>query len=1375
MLVASFSAAATDWSLFSQLELKNGQIVVEFAQRSGQIRLRFFDGNAGSRLSSSFEAQDYETLEAAKVEIDAFLTSASLDADERTEVWGSLNEIQLLNPKNCRAIHIELQSIDPANQVSPLLQELDNLHAQIVNDDEAFRSLLLTRLKLNNGDEVQVRVLLNKENEILKLSLVNGNADLKEFEVKAQNGKYYLKSKGGQVLLEIDAQGLEKDGGQLILNRIGKYLNGVEPFFLDLKKGSGSFVVKVFPGPYSLDLDKRTGVILKSSVADHRDVLQLGDTDIFFLPWEKSLWSETGAEVYGELSDENWRKGKDFYNLCMAEKISSHKFKDEDSAIEYDEKEFKRFCIRKALIEFSENDLKEGTQNLKALKTLKNCLVQQEIIEKNDFYTYIKEEKVLSFTPGDFRNRLKKCISQSHDSSVFDLIEKEVFQNSIYAQFVKEEVLLKKIKINALSKVEDECEGTVSQCLDLGKVYLFEGVFLKIISEKYINHRDERKSIIESYQVCQNALKEKIVKEEVIVHGECEKEALVESSTLFVEDQWRKMFDRLDFFTGLQFGLEESEKNEFQEEVKQCFYKALEGEGSFEEFLNRFDEVQHACTWDSFKSIVSALYPEKIKSEYRQFLSSLDKPSLEKLESNLSSYIKNKISTISSIENIDLTLNEIQPHSLGKIIHHYFETSLERYFPVASGNAEDSEDSEDVEDAEDKKENQETQAKIKKLFLEKFSQDGAGSVEVFIKQQFKKTFEKDGAKGIVVLARDFIKELEEISSYHWSYREVAREVLREHDINLLVNGIERELKSCLNGFPANSVVDIDQVILTCKKKRLAALNYALTERRMVFNVSQNFALTTPRANSVLTPLTFLNTCLKEIDPTRSLDYKSFEELSKACIRVTELDISFNIMNARTEAVRPMLLYPDQVSGVMNHCYNFVFKEIEGKAQSGISDKGLLQEGNLKEIVERFRNKSSSFEFSLLEYQNKIRSQEKGIFNPEDYNVQALLQRLSKSKSLSREWWDKKLSACETGTDAVFKHSFREYLIKQIPALKDRGVSDKSLEMLRSVLDFEMIELIFDFTNTFERKESNLVALNPLPENATVTPSLSIEALHNFVLLTSDLLSEGYVYNEKEMNVELFVFKEELRELLKYAKRNPEEFTVSTALEFFNETTIADHLALAIVNKRIKEKIQNYIRKMGKKAVNEFLERKGCEFTSCLDSDALKELRSIIGIFEKMQKVTKNQTKFYDFERILFPNNATKDRLLEAIKKTYLLPKVMGTGVTEHSKRNVDLKIATLIGADQTVGGFVDRFVEVIADYELQHLADERWGITKAIFFDTGDFEWKSLRKTKAGREALNYYARTALIPSIIGQSHVEKSFREEFLRLLDKAQSENDD
>jgi hypothetical protein len=100
----------------------------------------------------------------------------------------------------------------------------------------------------------------------------------------------------------------------------------------------------------------------------------------------------------------------------------------------------------------------------------------------------------------------------------------------------------------------------------------------------------------------------------------------------------------------------------------------------------------------------------------------------------------------------------------------------------------------------------------------------------------------------------------------------------------------------------------------------------------------------------------------------------------------------------------------------------------------------------------------------------------------------------------------------------------------------------------------------------------------------------------------------------------------------------------------------------------------------------------------------------------------------------------------------------------------------LIIEDRTPGGFAERFVGEMAQSHLDQRKDNKWGLTKFVFYEDEDFDWDELRKTSSGRKALNYYTRYILLPKVMGREvsgYLEKLRRSEFERYLARAQEEN--
>jgi len=164
-------------------------------------------------------------------------------------------------------------------------------------------------------------------------------------------------------------------------------------------------------------------------------------------------------------------------------------------------------------------------------------------------------------------------------------------------------------------------------------------------------------------------------------------------------------------------------------------------------------------------------------------------------------------------------------------------------------------------------------------------------------------------------------------------------------------------------------------------------------------------------------------------------------------------------------------------------------------------------------------------------------------------------------------------------------------------------------------------------------------------------------------------------------------------------------------------------------------------------------------------------------YDNLLKLTKTMTSSYDFRRIIRPETSSGAKIIKLANDAILAPAILGVQSNAVNEEKLMDALGEAILADNTDGGFSERFVQEIANYGLHEQENSKYAITKWLFYDAGDFDWDTLRKTKSGQEALNYYARFLMLPKMLGQNqsrYIRNLRLAQFDKLMRQAQSENE-
>ena len=300
--------------------------------------------------------------------------------------------------------------------------------------------------------------------------------------------------------------------------------------------------------------------------------------------------------------------------------------------------------------------------------------------------------------------------------------------------------------------------------------------------------------------------------------------------------------------------------------------------------------------------------------------------------------------------------------------------------------------------------------------------------------------------------------------------------------------------------------------------------------------------------------------------------------------------------------------------------------------------------------------------------------------------------------------------------------------------------------------------------------------NLSPADRVITPALGVQALSNMVQIIGGYISKGFIFDSDRMKTELLVFKSELKNALYYLSSTSDVVRVSDLDSFFTESTIADHLALAEVSENVHRQFLNFIVDMEREDFAEFKRKTNNKSYNRLSDQHKSEYNTLRTKYRKLRDLVKTMTSSYDFRRIMRTGSVRGKNLLAYIKEFYLLPQILGDRVSPAVKRKISYDIARLIIQDNTEGGFAEQFVHRVAQQSLTTQSNNKWSVTKWLFYGKGDFDWTSLRRTASGRKAIEYYSQYILLPKILDtklSATVIRQRRERFESLLSEAQNEN--
>lgn len=354
-----------------------------------------------------------------------------------------------------------------------------------------------------------------------------------------------------------------------------------------------------------------------------------------------------------------------------------------------------------------------------------------------------------------------------------------------------------------------------------------------------------------------------------------------------------------------------------------------------------------------------------------------------------------------------------------------------------------------------------------------------------------------------------------------------------------------------------------------------------------------------------------------------------------------------------------------------------------------------------------------------------------------------------------------LRQCLDEWNQSISRDLRARLLQVNPGLWDNQLEGQGAEFDRvigSLIDQELVDLVVEMQRQHERHRLEL-SLNPL--EAVVAPALTLEAIENSAQMITTALGRGFVFDSNRLRMEVSLFREELKGALRWVNESETALRVQDLIPFFQESQLADHLALAELSEQVYLSFQTYLNNQEQQELRQ--------------ARTQREREAIENTYNELRALVREMTRAYDFRRIINPHNRQGRELLAQVKTHVLLPRLLGRESSAATHDQIQRRLADLVLADRTPGGFAERFVATVAQRELDRQRQDSWAISRLLFYDEEDFDWDSLRARPNGQAALEYYARMVLLPEMLGRrlTTYEQGLRmREFRRYLADAQSE---
>ncbi len=571
-----------------------------------------------------------------------------------------------------------------------------------------------------------------------------------------------------------------------------------------------------------------------------------------------------------------------------------------------------------------------------------------------------------------------------------------------------------------------------------------------------------------------------------------------------------------------------------------------------------------------------------------------------------------------------------------------------------------------------------------------------------------------------------------------------------HSLALLRTHSERI--SCIDDVSVAPNINFSQEMKECLLNGHAEI--VLEESRIDFEnlISASFLVESAATGRLLNTVSELKNCLEKFSTIEYFPNEKYKSLMNGCYVFAKFQLNQGLGQEKLLSYRPI------VSGEELESYQGCSFEIIKELGSDI-----------------FSNESVVLSSSIsLEEISSLDSK-----NVRDHFLQEV--------STKEEDLGGQLLECDAAMEITIISGVKNYFIDKIPSLSALAEDDRNRSVLTNFFDEELIGLVLKFHKINDLKDSDAaIDLGTLvSEERVLTGQLGISSLTNFLDSLGSYFDKGFIYDESQMRTELVVFKSELKDFLRWYNTNPNDVTIREAKDFFSQSELGEHLAMAVVSEVVYTKFTTGINHMRAQEIRDFFRATQCKtYYSCFEkrsrngnAQLKREYEAIIEKYDSLLVLTKTMTSSYDFRRIIRPETDQGEEIIAKAFDSILAPEILGTSSNAQRQEELMDALGEAILADNTDGGFSERFVEEVAKHALEQEESSRNGISKWLFYDEGDFDWDVLRQTESGKEALNYYTRFIMLPKMLGQSesrYLRNLRQTQFEKLMRQAQDENE-
>ncbi|MCO4792068.1 MAG: hypothetical protein KC493_00030 [Bacteriovoracaceae bacterium] len=1388
-----FSSEKTKWlNLYANSSFGN-QVLLDLDPSTKKIRFTFDKPKINNKKEVFvLDADTPENVSKSIVKLsDKMKNSWGLRSGVQESIVKKLSELIYLNTKTGKVLHFGVSGRSPASRAPAY-----------------SRSVGLFNIRLSSSNHLfQMRAVLDESSNIERFSLVSEEQDMSKFEVTRKGESIALVSKKDQKVLfffRINEHGDD-------LNEVVFY-NKLQGFELEqftrnrysLKRNDSEWLVQRYSESDHEFIDFTEEVVLTNKSVGHEPVVRVQGSDKYFPSFSEEEISNLISKVLLISSSETLESEfQSTYHNCMIEKyqvaLSSKKSPDESELLEGCKKvallhvEYKDL-LEKSKLQLSESEISTEDLEKAMLAThleFKSCLVEKDIMIKDDFHSEINFIEISSREGGlTFLENLVDCKQTAKGRSYVEemqrSVEGEANLTAVGTTSQTDYIMgAKQLSEASYKKCTDKIGARYADfCKDYSELVssssLFEKSHLSLLKgSRKKTFRDcialVQKSALTNFKSGQSH--EKVLSESHKSQVACAAIALQQQ----VEDEGisgiETFLSRIDFIKGLGIRVSSSVLSEVKQSVRTCLIQKSNESITLSDLLSRHDQNLEACRISSVKDKLPLFYKFVTNIRINKFTN--DKEITEYLEGRITRNLKRQIRDLVTVADINSTIAKDSIFSFSMIISKIITENLKSTFSL------------DVEDNQVYQFNVDSFDALESKVNVLIGNNSGSSLRTALVKYFGTAFEKNGEWGVEIYSNELMVNYHNERASYELTQKVMKSIKDIEILKVMVTSIQKEYAECLTKYSPN---DKNTTFLAelnkCDKKKEGGLIFSLAKDLFEVQVASHYPKNSVQASKILNPIHYLNECIKRVDEFEGMGIDEFRKFAVACTDIAQIDIAHNINLNLIESYKPVIRgqnirKPNQID---YSCQKDIILNIHNKVGSN-SDLTLeafkaehkLNGKMVRPIYELIMTKirAGKGDGSLLMYLDESNQFDYDFKYWDNKNIKNLLSTLAKNDSVGGDHIKELTDICLKSVKDELYLKFKDYIISVIPAAFDGSqinrAGESNIEVIDKIVDLEMIDLIIKF-KSLKGDEDGVLNSTASPLDKVITPAMGIQVLSNMIAVVGSYISKGFVFDPDRMKTELVVFKAEFKNALHWINTTTDVVRVRDLERFFIESKVADHLALAEVSENVYRQFMNFITEMEREDFESFKRRTGNRSYGSLSTAQRNDYRSLGEKYRKLKSLVRKMTSSYDFRRIMRTGSRRGEQVLDFIKENYLLVRVLGDNVSSTTKRKIGFDVARLIVRDNTEGGFAEQFVKNIAQHSLNVQSNNKWSITKWLFYDKGDFNWSHLRRTTAGRKALTYYCEYILLPKMLNaklSKTVMRQRTEHFSELLKEAQGQN--